>query len=246
MEPVWAIGWDAARYGSPEPYWVPKSALEGDHKDPIYTYYLQHKDDYLAAAAIPACRQYYNNSTLNGCPPLQKSSQITGSSDYGTITLAPPLLNIDVLGKNAQGAPKAFLCGEYMYSMPLWTKNINEGGADGVSALCTAGSHYQWGFSFLLLLIVSILNLVFAATMYGLWVDVRRNGNLKTVEKVAPPMRAGKETAPVNAPSHLRSALEISKQAELQYGEDVHDWPSWKLDSAVWHGRKGIRLQGIA
>jgi hypothetical protein len=211
-------------------------------EDPIYTYYKTHEDDNLAAANIPECSRYYNNSALDDCAPLQKSSRIADPLDYHFTTLDLPLLNIDVLGKNSQGAPKPFGCSS---SVAFYTKNINEGGENGISALCTAGSSYQWGFSFPLLLIVSILNLVFAATMYGLWVDVRRNGDLKTI-RVYVRAPGGGWNRSLNTPSSLRSSLDISKQAELQYGKDVHDWPSWKLDSLVWRGNKGIRLQGVA
>jgi hypothetical protein len=179
---------------------------------------------------------------LDDCAPLQKSSRIADPFDRGFTELEPPLLHIEVLGKNAQGAPKAFVCSD----LAFFTKDINEVGENGVSALCIAGSSYQWKFSFLLLLIVSILNLIFAATMYCLWVDVRRKGELKTVEESVPAYGGGRKHRPLNTPNNLRSALDIAEQAELQHGKDVHDWPSWKLDTVVWRGNKGIRLQGVA
>lgn len=247
LQPVWAIVWDSARYGQQEPYWVTEEAAHGQPVALEYTYYMAHSSDYLAAATIPECNKNYNSSSLDDCAPLQKSSRIANPFDYGSfITLDPPLLNIEVLGKNAQGAARAFVCSGAMNSVAFFTRNINQGGDNGVSALCTAGSKYQWGFSFLLLLIVSILNLAFAATMYGLWIDVRRNGDLKTIDEPDPASARGEGTRPLNTPSNLRSALDISKQAELQYGKDVHDWPSWKLNRVVWRGNKGIRLHGAA
>lgn len=240
LQPVWAIVWDSARYGQDEPYWVVEEGFHEPHPPSEYTYYMAHESDYLAAAGIPECSHYYNGSSLDDCAPLQKFSRIHDPFDLRFTELEPPLLNIDVLGKNAQGAPKALVCGGF----PFFTKDINAVGENAVSALCTAGSSYQWGFSFLLLLIVSILNLAFAATMYGLWVDVRRKGDLKTKRESV--LASGRrEDCPMNTPSSLRSALDISRQAEVQYGKDVHDWPSWKLDRVVWRGNKGIRLQDV-
>ena len=202
---------------------------------------MEHEQHYLTAKSTSGCVDYNNGSSLDNCAPLQKSSTIMQATYTGTVSLEPPLLNIDVLGNNAHGSPAAFKCPSFPTSLVFHTWQINKGGENGISALCTAGSSYQWGFSFLLLLIVCILNLIFAAMMYGLWVDARRQGNLKTNrERVAE--YSGGPTLSLNSPSNLRSALDIAKQAELQHGKEVHDWPSWKLEGIVWRGSKGIRL----
>ena len=209
----------------------------------MHSDYLKHEQDYLAAKSTPGCTNYHNGSLLDECGPLQKSSQIATYS--GSLSLEAPLLNIDVLGENAQGSPAGFKCPGFPTSLVFHTWQINKGGENGISALCTAGSNYQWGFSFLLLLIVCVLNLVFGAAMYGLWADARRQGSLRTEEEVMS-NSGGHGTRSLNSPSNLRSALDIAKQAELQHGKEVHDWPSWKLDRVVWRGNKGIQLQGVS
>ena len=246
--PIWAKVWDSARYGGQEPDWIAAENMGKDprYQDPIYKYYLEHEDAYQVAASLSQCTKYYNGSILDDCAPLQQSSTVRSPADYEKVPLNSPLLNIEVLGNNDQGAPKAFKCPGFPTDLVFDTHQINQGYENGISALCTAGASYQWGFSFLLLLIVSILNLLFSVMMYALWVDARRGGNLKTREEVFTGPHGGRQSGSLNNPSNLRSALDISRQAELQYGREIHEWSTWKLDNVVWRGKKGIQLQGVS
>ena len=207
--------------------------------------YNKYKDDYLAAASSPNCVSNRVNTSLTDCAPLNKSSTFSRTTLHDgqhPVALAPPVLNIEVLGTEASGAAKAFICNldGFFGSNPVffYTRQINKEGPDGISALCTSAAYYQWGFSFLLLFIVCILNLLFAATMYGLWIDTRRDTNIQAVET---DFSATDRVRGATYPNHLRSVLEITSQAEKEYGEQIRKWPSWKLDKVVWRGKKGMK-----
>lgn len=142
------------------------------------------------------------------------------------------------------------MCDSTLKSLPFYTHEILEG-KYGTRGICTSGLYYQWGFSFLLLFIVAVLNLIFAAMLYGLWIDARRNGNVRGAMEVVEARRSAQGNDPltryrmVNTPSHLRNVLNMADQAERCYGRDVREWPSWKLREKIWSGEEGMRVRDV-
>lgn len=152
--------------------------------------------------------------------------------------LSAPLLNIQLWGNyTATGVPNVWLCAGFI----LNTYDFNPGNVTGICS--AAGTSYQWGFSFLLLLLVCILNLVFAAIVYGLWMDARRNAVTprKREKKVHPTGMV--EWRVVDHPSAMKSVMAIAAQAMNDHGDEVFQWNSKKLNKDVWRGKKGMRAR---
>jgi len=121
-----------------------------------------------------------------------------------------------------------------------WFTNYGDSQTANVTAYCSAGSNYQWGFSFLLLFFVCIAQCLFAIIMYSLWIDAKWHLQTRTgmYRKATPKGWAAWETADYS--STLSHATNIVRQAEDAYG-DVTSWSASKLDRVVWRGRKGMR-----
>lgn len=212
----WGYCLDPMRFYYGPPYLI----ATNDPEDPVRQYYDKYKADYEAAASDPRC---LGNSTRATCPPLAKSSVLT-QDGVKIKDLGPPLLNIQLFPADT------WLCGDLI----VHTSDLL---ADDATGICTAGSQYQWGFSFLLLFLVCILQFIWAAAMYALWIDVQRNSDKSGADRdtaftVEAAMR----------PTLLKSAIAIASQAEQQYGAEVKGWTSRKLERVVWRGKKGIHV----
>lgn len=212
--------------------------------------YNTHKAAYDALISDPQCR---NVGNLTECPATNIDS-IINLDESGAINafngtavqLGPPLLDIQLWGNNlTTGLPNTWLCNEYI----LPTSSFSNGGgyshASNITGVCTAGPYYQWGFSFLLLFSVCILNLLFAATMYALWIDARRNRRrpLKFKEVVIPET-GGKARLEKDEKRYLMAdAFELVTQVEREYGSKVREWGPTKLRTVVRKGKKGMRIE---
>ncbi|KAK5124885.1 hypothetical protein LTR85_001075 [Meristemomyces frigidus] len=91
---------------------------------------------------------------------------------------------------------------------------------------CRAGAGYVWGFSFLLTLVVSILTMVFAMIMFGLWLHVRPRG--------------GSDTGHAADHGVFKDAVTMVTQAQSQYGGKVGEWSARTLQKEVVKGKQGM------
>jgi hypothetical protein len=230
----WGTCIDSMRFNYGSPYVINLDKPS----DPVRQYYSKYKGQYDAAASDPRCR---NVSTLADCPPLAMASTLDWTKDL-TINLTSPMLNIQLWGTNeSSGIPNVWLCD----GLILNTKDFptdGRGRSGNLTGMCNAGNEYQWGFSYLMLLLVCILNFIFTAMMYGLWIEAHRNDsrNMYIEQKSSKSKDGEKEDA---SPSLLKDALFLASQAEEQYGQEIREWSSRKLQKTVWDGKKGMRLR---
>ncbi|KAK5127101.1 hypothetical protein LTR85_008461 [Meristemomyces frigidus] len=247
------VGWgeclDSTRLKYSSPYLIPVGAVGDILLDCGLCYipdvpqlltcnanYNLYKQDYDAAAADPACR---NVSSLGDCPPLAKTSEF----EYGgkSFHLDTPMLDFRLFGTNASsGLPNVWMC----EGVALKTVDFSIYGyatSHNVTGFCQAGNTYQWGFSFLLLFLVCILQVIFAAIMYALWIEARRNSYTahRRVKRVFSNGRV--ERSSKYYPSVMGHTTNMIAQAERAYGDGIKAWSTTKLDKTVWRGRKGMR-----
>ena len=236
----WGYVGDPLRFSYIPPFYITIEDTNANASDAksIVEYYGKYKAAYDAASVDPAC---HNVSSLVDCPATNIPSTIGFAGGSYPVNLEPPLLDINLWGINeTSGIPNFWVC----KNLALTTASFNDFGwtySWNVTSYCTAGSTYQWGFSFLLLFIVCVLNFFFAATMYGLWIEAHRHRKFrpKREKKVWP---SGKvEWRDSHYPSMLSSATNIVRQAEKHYGDAVTSWSSRQLDDVVWRGKKGMR-----
>ena len=207
----------------------------------IIDYYNTYKPRYDAAANDPRCRQLNDSNTFVNCPPLAYPSQMTATGPYSNylVNLSAPMLNIQTWGvNNKTGAPDYWLCDQII----LNADSLNTG--TNVTGLCTASTSYQWGFSFIILIINCVLNFTFTLVMYGLWIEARRHKPVSLNEDAG--SDSGDESGSVtrtDAPSLLRDVMLIASNAEKRYGEEVKGWSSAKLHERVWKGRNGLQAR---
>ena len=198
--------------------------------DPLQVYWRKHEADYKAALSDPACAV----PSRPECTSLSKPSTIEWLGQLHN--LSSPLLDI----KRANYDPDTdesnlWMCGSG--ASVFWSSQFVQNGipqSGQVTGSCGAPSpSYQWGFSFLPLFIVCVLQFIWAVTMYGLWVENRRVG--LTADS--------RNQAAVNTayrPSYLVSAVAIVSQAEQHYGGEIKAWDSRELDRSIWRGSKGM------
>lgn len=192
--------------------------------------YYAYKQYYDIAAVEPACQ----NVTALECPILNVASNITiGNSSFA---LSAPMLSFQLFGTGPNGVPNDWICD----GLDFRTLDFNAG---NITGHCQAGADYQWGFSFLLTFIVSILNFLFVVTMYALWMDATRNMAAVTMQTAVRDAYGQATASKVNAdfPSILGNATNMVRQAEEVYGEDVKKWSARKLEETVWRGKAGMR-----
>lgn len=89
---------------------------------------------------------------------------------------------------------------------------------------CQPSKQYQWGFSFLLLFIMSMLNVGFACTMYLLWLVAHRHSRA--------------DRSPRYKPHIWRAVMDMSKQARASAGVNAEDWDTDRLAK----GLKGKKM----
>ena len=178
-------------------------------------YYERYKDQYVAAGEDSRCKHVPRSA----CPPLMRPSTLEYYGYYHN--LSAPLLDIQTWGTASDGLPNVWLCN----GMILQTEDLHSGNVTGI---CNAGGDgYQWGFSFLLLFFTCLLQFLWGAIMYGLWLQARRGAGAERSQ-------AAENMA--EKPSVLASAVAMVSQAEQQYGEDIKGWTSKELEKVVWKG----------
>ena len=204
----------------------------------MHTDYYTYKAEYDAAAADPVCQ---NVSNLANCPPLAKTS-VFQTYDNRRVQLDAPMLDFRVYGTNeSSGLPNTWICDGVTFNTVDFT-NLGGSPYANITVICQAGSDYQWGFSFLLLFIVCVFQMLFAAIMYGLCIEARRN-SLTTqyrIERVDP-WNGHVHHAPKYYTSVMGHATNMVAQAEKAYGDDIKVWSTKKLDNTVWRGKRGMR-----
>jgi hypothetical protein len=210
----------------------------------IIDYYNVYKPRYEAAANDPRCRQLNDSNSFVNCPPLEFPSQInltfgTGPYSKQIVNLSAPMLNIQTWGVNKTGGgPGYWLCDKII----LNSESLNTG--TNVTTLCTASTSYQWGFSFIILIIICVLNFTFSIIMYGLWIEARMHKPVSSNGHAG--SDDGDESGAIpqtDTPSLLGDVMLIASSAERQYGEEVTGWSSAKLRERVWKGRNGLHAR---
>lgn len=203
------------------------------------TDYDKYKTQYNALHTDPAC---HGVSNLTDCPATNIESDLTEGEGFVT-HLTAPLLNIQLWGNQSDtNKPNVWLCNGLII-------NADDFNPGNVTGICNAapnvftGTSYQWGFSFLLLLFVCILNLIFAALMYGLWLDTHRH-IMTTARREKKISANGTETwREVDYPTMMSSIMHMAAQARADHGDEVFEWSSKKLKKEVWRGKSGIRAR---
>ena len=234
LQPGWGYLVDPERFSEPLQGDVAFSSVIADSNaiKVFSTYWDAYAASYSAAVTDPQCANWSDAS----CTPLQKSSKIDINAMQTTqrpVDLPPPLLNLQRWYPNASGIPSYWACNEYI----LNTADLYNGNVTGT---CTASDHYQWGFSFLLLFIVSIMNLIVAVLLYALWLEAglyTRPGRKEYLKKHG---YLDDSWKPAYGPSVAGDAVNVVKQMEALYGTDVGRWTSYELDTVVWRGSKGM------
>lgn len=175
---------------------------------------------------------------------MDKASDFV-SINGDTVHLDSPLLNIEIWGvDNATGLPRGWLCD----GIAVMTSNFSNFKTDleglysaNATGFCQAGSEYQWGFSFLLVFITCVFQLLYAISMYSLWIEARRNSStaLRGWREVYAPGDFRWRGA--DWPSVMSHAVNMVRQAEEGYGEEIKSWSAKRLDKVIWRGSKGMR-----
>ena len=230
--------------------------MEDKDISPVVAYYKRYKVDYDAAAKNPRCQNTttgLNATMLTDCASLNKTSEIEIASPGNrssslVIHLDAPMLNIEVWPVDeVTNIPSAWLCSG------LTVKTADISSQRNVTGICTAvDTNYQWGFSYLILLFVCIMHLLFAIIVYTLWLEANRydvaaaivlretawhrNADADDCETYDPVRKAAAR------PSILTSAIAIVGQAEQHYGAKVGMLTSHKLRKRVWGGNKGMQV----
>lgn len=240
LRPGWGVVRDSWRYecwqpdcNTTDPWNINQDLVPSDGVGwKLYqAYYDKYKDRYDSATQDRRCTNLTTGRVFADCPPLELSSQFNG------VNLSAPLLNMNPWGSNTStGMPNYWLCDTLILSTASITSGTN------VTGTCTANASYQWGFSFLILFIVCILDFAFALLMYSLWVVARRQ-KPRTLHRDT---EAGDEVASIDLsepPSLLRDVMVIASNAENRYGEEVKGWSTAKLEQRIWKGRDGLQAK---
>jgi uncharacterized protein YjiS (DUF1127 family) len=119
---------------------------------------------------------------------------------------------------------------------------LDQSWATNITGTCIGGNEYQWGLSFLVLFSVSIAQFIFAALMYGLWIEAHRNGlvNMEKKDRGITKRRTKLEYEEARS-SLLKDIGLMASQAEREYGEEIRGWSRSRLHEVVWKGHKGLR-----
>lgn len=185
-------------------------------------------------ATDPACKDA--NSTAD-CP----ATNISSASD--DIPISAPLLNIRLLEPftvtspnisyvpSQDKMPEAWACGNGLFYhrdfFIEWEPGAN---VANVTGKCTGGTDYRWGFSFLMLILVCVLNIMTAIGLFALWMygSACSDGSRRGTESL----------------NTIRVAADIVTQARRYYGESAVDgtWSSQDMDQKIYRGKRGMRM----
>lgn len=234
LQPGWGYLADLERFSEPLSSDVAFSnVMAGSDAIQVFsTYWNENTTSYNAAMTDPQCSDW----SYPSCTPLQKSSRIDINAIETTpapITFSPPLLNLQRWYLNASGIPSYWACNEYI----LDTNDLYNGNVTGT---CTASDNYQWGFSFLLLFIVSVMNFLVAILLYALWLEATMCGRTGYKEPSKKHGYLEDSWKSAQTPTVAGDAVAVVKQMETHYGTDVGEWTSYELDTVIWRGRKGM------
>lgn len=247
---AWGTVHDQNRKNSPiQSLLMPIPMFQKDSST-VVEYYKRYKADYDVAARDTHCQSSMsapNAAVLAGCGPLNKTSEIRDSRNAGEgmITVDAPMFNIEVWPVDeATKMPSAWLCS----GLTIKTADLNS--HKNVTGICTSvSSNYQWGFSYMILLIVCIMHLAVSVILYCLWLEANRC-KVAASRTTAPPSSAEDDSLSNQdlvhkaaiQPSILASAIAIVGQAERHYGAEMGTWTNHKLNSKVWRGSRGIQV----
>jgi hypothetical protein len=243
LQAGWGVCVDSMRFNYGSPLAISIDAT-GDLLV-VKKYYETYQVEYDAALSDP---RFSVISALDDCPPLTKTSQLTFDENF-VINLSSPMLNIQLWDKVSH-LPNVWICN----GLILNTHDFGYHGlpSGNLTGSCSGGSEYEWGFSYVMLLIVCILNLIFATMMYELWLEAHRNGTVNMFKE--------RERIKYNAqnqiqsreyiheeenPSILKDAVLIASYAEQQYGQDIKVWSSSKLRKSYGMVGKGYSRSWI-
>jgi hypothetical protein len=180
------------------------------------------------------CPQRFNIST---CPAADVRTTVKGANTYseegddylGLVPAPAPGIIPYPLEPNKVTKYRHWACGLTIIDVKNLTNYVHifHSGSDAtMTGICRATSGYTWGFSFLLTLIISALNLVYVLLMYALWLDVLRHGGMNDDGK--------------HKSSYLKDALTIATTAQQQYGTGINTWSTGTLRKTITRGSKGI------
>lgn len=231
LQAGWGIVYDANRTSTlfNDQPWIVLQAWV-DH-DVFVKYHETYKDQYQAASSDPRCQ---NITDLMDCPPLARNTSI--GLDHPQLHMGAPMLNIQTWGWNETAdLPNVWVCSNQF----IHTQDFNP---NNVTGICTAGSNYQWGFSFLLLFIVCVFQFVFAIMIYALWIESERYITAKEAD-MEDDKRPGQMFEAARHPTVLSSALALAEHTEQDFGSQIRDWTSPELDTFIYRGSRGMRLR---
>ncbi|PLB46566.1 hypothetical protein P170DRAFT_477446 [Aspergillus steynii IBT 23096] len=229
MMPAWGVLLDGERVRLDSP-----TAFSYVYPDvhSMREYYSIYESAYNAAECT-------NAESTADCPATNISSQYISPRNV-TYCLDPPLLNFHLLSNDSLSMdspspspdkmPVAWVCDfALFYHTDFFAHSgIKEPNATG--SCQSASDGYIWGFSYILLFIVCLLNLITGLALYGLWIygHGSKEGTLR-----------GREPA-----SQLRAAANIIQQAREYYGDEAvnGDWDCRKMERDIFGGDRGMRI----
>jgi hypothetical protein len=125
--------------------------------------------------------------------------------------------------------PAAWACGNHIFAHKDFTpqQGFNFANVTGTS---NSGNGYRWGFSYHLLLLVCVLNLVSAAAFYALWLYGSRDAEGTRRER-------GRNFT-------VRAAADTVEHARRFYGDVAVDgtWNADEMDERIYGGARGMRI----
>jgi hypothetical protein len=130
--------------------------------------------------------------------------------------------------------PEAWACGNGLFYHRDFSTEFEAGvNFPNVTGQCTTGTDYRWGFSFLMLLLVCILNMVAAIGFLSLWLYGNRDSNS---------YYRGRDREGLNT---IQTAADIVAQAKEYYGEAAVDgtWSSQEMNKKIYKGKRGMRME---
>lgn len=257
LAPVWGYWHDARRtIHNIEYAAVLAVSPNPQHVDPVREYYEQYRDRY--AAAERDCWRGeppdYASLDLTTCPVLNQHST------FNNYVQPSPMLNLEVYSPpDATHGYTHWACGDY--DTPFTSQQLLEDPSNSPNlGVCRSNGEYLWGFSYQLLFVTSVFQLVFALIMFALWIEAHRHlwparkatkeaaalkaaraGTLHFTTFKRRPRDAVREAA--DHPDVYNSAFALVSQARQQYGDDIFTWSDEQRTEVIWRGSKGIQIE---
>jgi hypothetical protein len=235
IAPAWGVLLDAERVHLDPSFLV----LEYPPDPAFLRYYAQNKDAYDQMATDPTCIGVEDTSSCNATD-IYSTFTFNQTAGAPLWMLDPPLLNLQVfppfntIVANSTPSPgilpSTWTCGNQIFDDKDFFPQFGFS-FPNVTGTCNGLGNYRWGFSYPLTLLVCVLNLVGAITLFALW--LYGTGDAQGT-------RRAKEST-----STIRAAAHIIDQARTIYGDEAVNgtWNADEMDQNIYGGKRGMRIK---